>query len=105
MPTENIPISLGDSLSKVLKKRNLTLRSVAKATGVPASSIFEWTTGRTPKNLRSLAIVANHLEIPICVLLFGKICPLFETCYESKDDISQPVIDKLIERLEKENYE
>jgi transcriptional regulator with XRE-family HTH domain len=65
-------IKIGKVLTELLKQKNLSIRQLAKNTGVPASTLSEWTSGRAPKNLVHAKNVAKTLGITTHFLLFGE---------------------------------
>ena len=58
-------------LKKLMKVNGETLVSLAKATGVPKSTISEWLGNRTPNPVQAVKI-ANHLGVSLHYLLFGE---------------------------------
>lgn len=68
-------IVLAQILTREMKKQGLTLTSLAKATRVPKSTLFDWLEGRLPssKNLHYLAELSEFFEITLNELLFGSV--------------------------------
>lgn len=65
-------LQIGANLRKIIKDRRLTLKEISLATGVPSTTIAEWTNNRAPKNPVQMKLVANFLEVSIHYLLFGE---------------------------------
>lgn len=58
-------------LKRLMKERGETLVSIAKATGVPKSTISEWLGNRSPNPIQAVK-VAGHLGVSLHYLLFGE---------------------------------
>lgn len=76
-------LQLAENLRLLLRSKGIKGRKLAAQCGVPYSSLFDWTVGRTPKNLAALARVAEVLEIPLYNLLFGEDDPMQASDKES----------------------
>jgi len=63
-------MQLGRVLTELLKERRLSLRELARASGVSASTLSEWTTNRAPNPVK-LKKVAEYLGVSVHFLLFG----------------------------------
>lgn len=65
-------IKIGQNLKALLEKHNLSLRELSKRTGVPNSTLQEWTINRSPKNPLQVQCVAKELGVSMHYLLFGE---------------------------------
>lgn len=67
-------IKLKNNLTRILSERRLTLAALAKKSGVPRSSIHNWTSaaGQEKINIRHVQKLARALEIPLHQLLFSE---------------------------------
>lgn len=63
---------IGKVFSQIVKDRRLTLKEIAKGSGVPATTLSEWQANRTPKNPAQVRAVATYLGISMHYLLFGE---------------------------------
>ncbi|MFZ4404544.1 MAG: helix-turn-helix domain-containing protein [Pseudobdellovibrionaceae bacterium] len=63
---------IGHVLSTIIQERRLTMKEISKATGVPATTLAEWQTNRTPKNPNQVKAVAKFLGVSLHYLLFGE---------------------------------
>jgi transcriptional regulator with XRE-family HTH domain len=64
-------IKIGPVLSELMTKQGLTLASLAKLSGVPRTTLSEWSSNRPPKNPTQVKMVAEALGVSIHFLLFG----------------------------------
>ena len=65
-------IKIGKVLQQLLKEKNMSLRELAKRSGVPASNLTEWSANRSPKNPVQAKKVAEALGVTFHFLLFGE---------------------------------
>ena len=66
-------IKIGKTLQLLLKEKKMSLRELAKASGVPASNLTEWSGNRVPKNPLQVRRVAEALGVTMHFLLFGEV--------------------------------
>lgn len=66
-----VELKIGRVLKSIMHKERHTLVSLARATGVPKSTISEWLNNRAPNPVQA-AKVARHLGISLHQLLFGE---------------------------------
>ena len=66
-----VKLKIGPVMRTLIDDRRLTLKEISKATGVPASTIAEWTNNRAPKNPEQAQKVASFLGISLHHLFFG----------------------------------
>lgn len=93
---------IGKVFTEIIKKRRLTLKEISKATGVPATTLSEWQSNRTPKNPSQVREVAKFLGVSLHYLLFGE-----EDGFEPiqkilKEDIFQGTFEITVKRLKVE---
>lgn len=65
-------IKIGKVLQQLLKEKNISMRELAKRSGVPASNLTEWSANRSPKNPVQTKKVAEALGVTMHYLLFGE---------------------------------
>ena len=67
-------VQLTNVLKRELKSRRMTIAALAKACGIPISVLHSWVQGVLPsaKNLHHVAALAEHLQLPVSVLLFDQ---------------------------------
>ncbi len=56
----------------MITDKRYSIKEVAKATGVPNSTLSEWLNNRTPKNPEQVRSVAKFLGVSLHFLLFGE---------------------------------
>ncbi len=64
-------MNLKNQLKTYIKERNLTATELCRRAKVPRSTLTEWLSGRSPKDMRKLKRVADVLEISIDWLCYG----------------------------------
>lgn len=64
-------MKLDKNLKHILDSRGVSLSKLARATGVPVTTISNWLSGQSPKNIVQLKKVADHFKISIEELVFG----------------------------------
>ena len=65
-------VKTGMVLKSIIKERRLTIKEISKGSGVPATTIAEWSNNRTPKNPEQVRLVAQYLGMSVHYLLFGE---------------------------------
>jgi len=71
MKINEMTLQIGSTLRSLMRERRFSLKSIERETGVPASTIAEWTNNRAPKNPVQVQKVAKLLGVSIHFLLFG----------------------------------
>lgn len=66
-----VTVKIGTNLTNLLSSKNLSLRALSKASGVPYTTLQEWTANRTPRNPIQIQKVASCLDVSMHFLLFG----------------------------------
>lgn len=82
-------------LQAVLKESRYTLREISTETGVSISTLTDWQSGRTPRDLEKLRRVAHFFGHSLHEILFGEPDPL-------EKEVPK---DWLIERIENGEFE
>ena len=65
-------IKLSQVLQREMKKRSLSVTSLARQTGIPRTTVHDWQMGRLPssRNLHFLSDLSQFFNISLSVLLF-----------------------------------
>ena len=63
---------ISTTLPELLKQNGLTLRALSKKSGVPISTLSEWSSNRPPKNPLQVKKVAEALGCTLHYFLFGE---------------------------------
>jgi transcriptional regulator with XRE-family HTH domain len=94
-------IKIGSVLKRELKKQKLTVKELSKEAGVPVSTLHEWMSGRSPRNIVQAKKVANHLGISLNRLLFDQAEEHEAISLESviKDEIFSGVFEITLKRV------
>jgi len=64
--------AFASNLSRTLKERALTLKKVSQETGIPISTLSEWTAGREPKVSEALIKLSVFLQISLDDLILAR---------------------------------
>lgn len=64
-------MDLKTNLKRLLDTHHLNVLKLSKLTGVPKSTLSDWLSGNSPKNINQLKAVADYFNITIDVLVFG----------------------------------
>lgn len=65
-------IKIASTLKQLLKERGISLRELSKRSGVPVSTLSEWSSNREPKSPIQTRKVAEALGVSMHFLLFGE---------------------------------
>lgn len=57
--------SFSENFKKILAERSLSLTTINEATGIPISTLSEWTAGREPKVSEALVTLCEYLEMSL----------------------------------------
>lgn len=73
MQLEDIKMeSFSEVLKKLMRARGVTAKVVSQATGIPASTLSEWTAGRMPTIGRDVMRLARFFGVSIEFLITGQ---------------------------------
>lgn len=65
-------IKIDSTLKSLLMQKRMTIKEIAKATGVSNSTLSEWLNNRSPRNPEQIKKVAKYLGVSMHFLLFGE---------------------------------
>lgn len=82
-------------LQTLFDESRFTLREISKRTGVSVSTLTDWQSGRSPRDLKKVRNVAHFFGLTLHELLFGEPDPL-------EGDVSK---DWIIQKIEKGEFE
>jgi transcriptional regulator with XRE-family HTH domain len=74
-PAEDLERLVGERLEAVRRHRGLSLRELAKASGLSLTTVHQIETGRTSPGLSTLHALASALGVPLGALLDGHVPP------------------------------
>lgn len=72
MNNVQVTVKIQTTLKMLLAEQNLSLRDLSKRSGVPYSTLQEWSTNRSPKNPVQIQKVASCLGVSMHYLIFGE---------------------------------
>ncbi len=64
-------MNLKTNLKKLLSDSSLNAVKLSKLTGVPKSTLSDWLSGNSPKNISQVKSVADHFKISIDELVYN----------------------------------
>jgi transcriptional regulator with XRE-family HTH domain len=67
-----VTVKIADTIKLLLRQRGMTLRELSKKSGVPVSTISEWSANREPKSPTQTRKVAEALGVSLHYLIFGE---------------------------------
>jgi len=67
----NGTIKLAENLSRIMKKKKLSLSQIAEAIQMNKSTLHNYINGVMPRNVMTLKKLADYFEISLTELLFG----------------------------------
>ena len=79
-------MSFAENLKRLMKERGITSRTVSQATGIPTSTLSEWTAGREPKLGPPVVKLARFFGVSLECLVTGE---------EETGDVVAAVLDNL----------
>jgi transcriptional regulator with XRE-family HTH domain len=65
-------MSFAENLKHLMKSQGVSVRVLSQATGVPSSTISEWTAGREPKLSEPVVKLARYFSVSLEYLVTGK---------------------------------
>lgn len=65
-------IQLGKTLKRLLTDKNISVRSLAKATGIPQSTLNSLVLGREPSKIEHLMVLSKYFKVNLEYLLTGE---------------------------------
>lgn len=68
-------MKLGENLQSHCENNGMSLAKLARAAGIPKSTLHDWTRGRKTLDLVQLKKVCDVLRVPLHVLAFGESDP------------------------------
>jgi transcriptional regulator with XRE-family HTH domain len=86
-PTLQAMPSFADNLKRLMKERGVSARVLSQATGIPASTISEWSGGREPKLSEPAVRLSRFFGVTLEYLVTGQ-------------DSAETVINDVIHQLE-----
>jgi transcriptional regulator with XRE-family HTH domain len=64
-------MNLKTNLRRILIQKNMTAAQLCRNTGVPKTTLSEWMSGSSPRDIKKLKRVADSLGLTIDELCFG----------------------------------
>jgi transcriptional regulator with XRE-family HTH domain len=64
-------MGFSDNLKKAIEERGLKLTTISEATGIPMSTLSEWTAGREPKVSEALIKLCRFLGVSLDELILA----------------------------------
>lgn len=92
---------LAAQLKKLLKKHDLTVAKLSRATGVSQKTLHSWLDSKTPSNLDSVKKIANYFDLTLEELLFGEVPKPKNKLEEYHDEIQAGIFEVILKRVKK----
>lgn len=65
-------MKFAENFRNIIKDRNLKITVISENTGIPLSTLSEWTAGRDPKLSDSLIKLSQYLQVSLDKLILGE---------------------------------
>lgn len=92
-------MNLDKNLTKLCKKRNLSIVELARQSGVSKSTLHDWMNGSKVQNLDDLKKIADVLKVGFYQLLFDIPDPYEKIGIEILDEIFRGDVRVLIQKI------
>lgn len=93
-------MGIKENLNLILKNKAMTLPQLAKASGVPKSTLHSWSEQKS-LNIDQLRAVANILQVSIHQLMFGESDPYEQSAKEILTEIFSGDVRVTLHKIEK----
>lgn len=94
-------MTLSQNLSKLMKQKEFSLKSLSEKSGVAKSTIHGWAIGRKVRDLTELKKVAEILKVSLHSLVFGEPDPYESISPEVLSEIFSGDVRVSIHRIER----
>lgn len=64
-------MKFAENLKKVIQDRGIKITTISEETGIPLSTLSEWTAGREPKVSEALVRLSKYLNVSLDNLVLG----------------------------------
>jgi transcriptional regulator with XRE-family HTH domain len=93
-------MNLKEQLDGLLSQRHISASELSKEVDIPKSTISDWLSGTSPKNIDQVKKVADYFEVSIDYLCFGQTQNQSEIS-EYTDEINAGVFEVVLRRIKK----
>jgi len=97
---ENVFMNLKEQLSELLLQRHMSAAELSKEIGIPKSTISDWLSGTSPRNIAHVKKVADYFEVSLDYICFGETSKQNEI-NEYQDEINAGVFEVVLRRIKK----
>lgn len=94
-----VQLRIGETLKDLLKAQRLSPRGLSKLSGVPYTTLQEWSGNRSPKNPLQIQQVASTLGVSMHFLLFGAPDPEENITNIFKEDVFSGTFEITIKKV------
>lgn len=89
-------------LEKLMAANNISAATLSKITKIPKSTISDWLSGTNPKSIPQVKKIADHFDVSIDFICFGKENEITSNQIESySDEINAGVFEVVLRKVKK----
>lgn len=92
---------LQKQLRQLLKRQDMTVAQLSRATQVNAKTLYQWLYGQSPRNLEQVKKIADHFHVTIDFLVFGTKQPASDEYRSLEKDINAGIYEVILRRVKK----
>lgn len=89
---------LAKQLKDLLKKNDVTVAQLARATQLSSKTIYQWLNGQKPRDLTQLKKVSDYFSVSIDFLAFGIQAKSKNDLSDFKDEINAGVFEVILRK-------
>jgi transcriptional regulator with XRE-family HTH domain len=93
-------MNLKEQLTNLLEQRHISASELSKEIDIPKSTISDWLSGTSPKNISQVKRVADYFDVSLDYLCFGEKKNKTEIS-EYKDEINAGIFEVVLRRVKK----
>jgi len=94
-------IKIKTILKKLLHEHDITAAQLGRACKIPPQTINNWLSGQEPRSLNQIKAVADHFNVSVDYLVYGKEEKKKEPIEELREEINAGIFEVVLRRVKK----